>query len=119
MYLVLVNVKCLEATSTAPRISPSAPPPVRNSAGLFNSVKRAAGKRDSFRPQLKQAMRMSDEQVLPLQYFNIFCVSKGLIEKPGQHILTAASGPRAEALALVLPDSELPAFWTLHRDDIN
>ncbi len=46
-------------------------------------------------------------------------MSKGLIERPAQHILTAVSGPRAEALALVLPDSELPAFWTLHLDDIN
>jgi hypothetical protein len=64
-------------------------------------------------------VRMSDEQVLPLQYFNIFFVSKGLIERPAQHIVTAASGPRAEALALVLPDAELPAFWTLHLDDIN
>ena len=54
--------------------------------------------------------RMSDEQVLPLQYFDFFFVSKGLIERPAQHIVTAASGPRAEALALVLPDSELPAF---------
>ena len=62
---------------------------------------------------------MSDEQVLLLQYFNIFFVSKGLIERQAQHILTAASRPRAEALALVLPDSELPAFWTLHLDDIN
>ncbi len=42
-----------------------------------------------------------------------------IIERPAQHIVTAASGPRAEALALVLPDSELPAFWTLHLDDIN
>ncbi len=57
-------------------------------------------------------MRMSDEQVLPLQYsyFYIFFVSKGLIARPAQHILTAASGLRAEALALVLPDSKLPAF---------
>ncbi len=55
-------------------------------------------------------VRMSDEQVLPLQYFNIFCVSKGLIERPAQHIVTAASRPLAEALALVLPGSELPAF---------
>ncbi len=39
--------------------------------------------------------RMSDEQVLPLQYFNIFFVSKGLIEWPAQHIVTAASGPLA------------------------
>jgi hypothetical protein len=46
-------------------------------------------------------VRMSDEQVLPLQYLNIFFVSKGLIER---HIVTAASGPRAEALALVLLD---------------
>ena len=30
----------------------------------------------------------------------------------------AASGPRPEALALVLPDSELPAFWKLPLDDI-
>jgi hypothetical protein len=54
-------------------------------------------------------VRMSDEQVLPLQCFDIFFVSKSLIERPAQHIVTAASGPRAEALALVLPDSELPA----------
>ena len=33
-------------------------------------------------------------------------MSKCLIERPAQHIVTAASGPRAEALALVLPDSE-------------
>ncbi len=33
--------------------------------------------------------------------------------------MTAASGPLTKALALVLPDSELPAFWTLHLDDIN
>ncbi len=46
-------------------------------------------------------------------------MSKGLIERSAQHIVTAASGPQAEALALVLPDSELPAFWTLHLDDIN
>ncbi len=55
--------------------------------------------------------------------FNIliffFCVSKGLIERPAQHIVTVASGPLAEILALVLPDSELPAFWTLHLVDIN
>jgi hypothetical protein len=37
--------------------------------------------------------RMSDEQVLPLQYFNIFFVLKGLIERPAQHNLSAA-GPR-------------------------
>ena len=55
-------------------------------------------------------VRMSDEQVLPLQYFNICFVSKGLIERQAQPIVTAASGPQAEALALVLPDSELPAF---------
>ena len=54
-------------------------------------------------------VRMSDGQVLPLQLLNYF-VSKGLIERPAQHIVTAASGPWAEALALVLPDSELPAF---------
>ncbi len=53
---------------------------------------------------------MSDEQVLLLQYINIFFVLKGLIERQAQHILTAASGLQAEALALVLPDSELPPF---------
>ncbi len=65
-------------------------------------------------------VRMSDGQVLPrqlLKYF--FCVEEFTIERPAQHIVTAASGPRAEALALVLPNSELPAFWTLHLDDIN
>ncbi len=35
-------------------------------------------------------MRMSDEQVLPLQYFNIFFVSKGLIERPAQHTVAAS-----------------------------
>jgi hypothetical protein len=55
-------------------------------------------------------VRMSDGQVLPLQFFLCVCVLKGLVERPAQHIVTAASGPRAEALALVLPDSELPAF---------
>ena len=44
------------------------------------------------------------------KYFNIDFVLKGLIERLAQHIVTAANGPRAEALALVLPDSELPAF---------
>ena len=52
--------------------------------------------------------------------FNIlifFLCLKVLIEESGQpahtdhvNIVTAASGPRPEALALVLPDSELPAF---------
>ena len=55
-------------------------------------------------------VRMSDGQVLPLQLLRYFFVSKGLIERQAQHIVTAASGPGAEALALVLPDSELPAF---------
>ena len=64
-------------------------------------------------------VRMSDGLVLPLQLLIFFCVSKCLIERPAQHIVTAASGPRAEALALVLPDSELPAFGTLHVDNIN
>jgi hypothetical protein len=53
---------------------------------------------------------MSDEQVMPLQNFTIFFVSQGLIERPAQHTVTAASGPRAEALEKVLPDSKLPAF---------
>ncbi len=44
-------------------------------------------------------VRMSDGQVLPLQLLIIF-----FSRRP------AASGPRAEALALVLPDSELPAI---------
>ncbi len=30
-------------------------------------------------------VRMSDEQVLPLQYLNIFFLSKGLIERQAQH----------------------------------
>ncbi len=64
-------------------------------------------------------MRMSDGLVLPLQLSKYFFVLKRLIERPAQHIVTAASGPRAEALALVLPDSELPAFRTLHLGDIN
>ena len=51
-------------------------------------------------------VRMSDVLALPLQLLNYFFVSKCLIERPAQHIVTAASGPRAEALALVLPDSE-------------
>jgi hypothetical protein len=62
-------------------------------------------------------VRMSDEQVLPLQYFNIAFVSKGLIERLAhterevkKSHCDAAGGPCAEALALVLPDSELPAF---------
>ncbi len=56
-------------------------------------------------------VRMSDGQVLPLQLLNLFlCVKVFIIERPAQHIVTAASGPWAEALALVLPDSELPAF---------
>jgi hypothetical protein len=55
-------------------------------------------------------VRMSDGQVLPLQLLIFFCVEVFIIERQAQHILTAASGPRAEALALVLPDSELPAF---------
>jgi hypothetical protein len=38
-------------------------------------------------------VRMSDEQVLPLQKYNIFFVSKGLIERPAQHTVTAASEP--------------------------
>ena len=63
-------------------------------------------------------VRMSDGLALPLQLLKYFFVSKCLIERPAQHIVTAASGPRAETLALVLPDSELPAFWTLHLDDI-
>ena len=53
---------------------------------------------------------MSDAQVLPLQLLKYFFVSKGLIERPAQHTVTAASGPRAKALALVLPDPELPPF---------
>ena len=57
-------------------------------------------------------VRMSDGLALPLQLLNFFFVSKCLIatERPAQHIVTAASGPRAETLALVLPDAELPAF---------
>jgi hypothetical protein len=55
-------------------------------------------------------VRMSDVLALPLQLLNYFFVSKCLIERPAQHIVTAASGPRAETLALVLPDAELPAF---------
>ena len=43
-----------------------------------------------------------------------FLCPKVLIEEPAHtdhvNIVTAASGPRPEALALVLPDSELPAF---------
>jgi hypothetical protein len=31
-------------------------------------------------------VRMSDEQVLPLQYFDICFMSKGLIERPAQQI---------------------------------
>ncbi len=55
-------------------------------------------------------MRMCDGLVLPLQLLKNFCVEVFIIERPAQHIVTAASGPRAEALALVLPDPELPAF---------
>jgi hypothetical protein len=66
---------------------------------------------------------MSDEQVLPLQYFDIFCVSKVLIEKPAHtdpslacsekksHIVTAVSGPWAEALEQVA----LLSNGTLHK----
>ena len=55
-------------------------------------------------------VRMSDGLVLPLQLLKKKNVLKCLIERQAQHIVTAASGPRAETLALVLPDSELPAF---------
>ena len=57
-------------------------------------------------------VRMPDQKVLPLQFF--FWCPKVLIEEQAHtdhvNIVTAASGPRPEALALVLPDSELPAF---------
>ena len=59
-------------------------------------------------------VRMPDQQVLPLQFlksFFLFFVPKGFNWE-------AASGPLPEALALVLPDSELPAFWKLPLDDI-
>jgi hypothetical protein len=43
-----------------------------------------------------------------------FLYAKVFIEEPAHtdhvNIVTAASGPWPEALALVLPDSELPAF---------
>jgi len=42
---------------------------------------------------------MPDEQVLPLQFF--FCLPA---HTDHVNIVTAASGPRPEALALVLPD---------------
>ncbi len=45
-------------------------------------------------------VRMSDGQVLPLQLLIFFFVLVGLIERPAQHIVTAASGPQAEPLAL-------------------
>ncbi len=57
-------------------------------------------------------VRMPDQQLLPLQFFFLF--AKVLIEEPAHtdhvNIVTAASGPLPEAPALVLPDSELPAF---------
>ena len=60
-------------------------------------------------------VRMPHQQMLPLQYFHYFFLCpKVLIEEPAHtdhvNIVTAASGPLPEALALVLPDSELPAF---------
>ncbi len=55
-------------------------------------------------------VRMSDGLALPLQLLKYFFCVEVLIKRPAQHIVTAASGPLAEALALVLPDSELPAF---------
>ena len=53
-------------------------------------------------------MRMSDQQVLPLQYFNIFLffVPKVLIEKPAHN----DPSPWAEALALVPTQSEETGF---------
>ena len=42
-------------------------------------------------------------------FWRVFC----LFFVPKGFNWEAASGPRPEALALVLPDSELPAFWKL------
>jgi hypothetical protein len=57
-------------------------------------------------------VRMPDQKVYLFNFF--FWCPKVLIEEPAHtdhvNIVTAASGPLPEALALVLPDSELPAF---------
>jgi hypothetical protein len=67
------------------------------------------------KPMKTELWALITGMVLPLQLLTFFFGVKVFnwnfnFERPAQHIATAASGPLAEAPALVLPDSELPAF---------
>ncbi len=65
-------------------------------------------------------VRMSDALVLPLQLLIFFfCVEVFNWKAGPTHCDGRQWAPLALPVGLPLPDSELPAFWTLHLDDIN